>query len=509
MDTVVCLDTSLSMGEDGEKRLKELKNAMTVFFNNANKLNLGERIALVEFGNHTQLLASLTTDYRMLNNITQSLKAGGSTPMAKALELALREIADNGRILTLSEIVSIGPRIILMTDGGVEAEDEAVVFRIVKQIGEAIPVACVGVTGCDRNLLNKIAKISGGMFTMCTDLSELSVFFLEQILISLFIIEFCKEVQQIFDREVLRQFMREHGRNCTDEELDQLLIMIKSMAKQKKEERQHSQRTGAHPASNRIQNNTNSTTTANRSVPTNNRQLTAPVSTNRPAPRPTASPATQSLQRDCSNKIDEATNILRQLRTDVNGAETSYQIQQAVSRNINNVIRILNDLQSHSSNESQKSRTIDLDDDGPTPSNRSVSSSSNRSVNSVKSNSGKITELDDDDRVEDPLESRGSRTTNSKKSLDLKDDDTPKQAPPAYSVKAPTSNQKPADSAKSKVVDLDDDDEPVKPAKVEPKSVPVKAEPKVESKRVESKPKPPPEVKQSPKQEAAPKPAPM
>jgi len=59
MDTVVCLDTSLSMGEDNGTRLKELKNAMTVFFNNAEKLNLGERIALVEFGNHTQLLAIL------------------------------------------------------------------------------------------------------------------------------------------------------------------------------------------------------------------------------------------------------------------------------------------------------------------------------------------------------------------------------------------------------------------------------------------------------------------
>jgi len=58
MDTVVCLDTSLSMGEDGERRLKELKNAMTVFFNNAEKLNLGERISLVEFGNNTKILAN-------------------------------------------------------------------------------------------------------------------------------------------------------------------------------------------------------------------------------------------------------------------------------------------------------------------------------------------------------------------------------------------------------------------------------------------------------------------
>jgi len=47
----------------------------------------------------------------------------------------------------------------------------------------------------------------------------------------------------------------------------------------------------------------------------------------------------------------------------------------------------------------------------------------NKSVSSGKSNStAKVTELDDSDPpVVDPLESRGSRTTNSKKPLDLND----------------------------------------------------------------------------------------
>jgi len=412
--------------------------------------------------------------------------------MAKALDLAIREIADNGRILTLSEMISIYPRIILMTDGGVEDEDE--VFTIVKRIGDTIPVACVGVTGCDMKLLQRIAKISGGMFTMCSNLTELSIFFLEQILISLFIIEFCKEVQQIFDREVLRRFMREQtGRNCSDEELDQLIVMIKSMAKQKRDERQNNSRPNSQPSLNRIQGNTNSQPSANR--PTANRQNTGTTSTTRSInSKPAASAATVSLQRNCSNKIDEASNILRTLKNEINGAESSYQIQQIINRNANNVVKLLNDLQSMGT-ESQKNKTItDLDDDD----DEVVTVQQNKSVSSGKLNStAKVTELDDSDPpVVDPLESRGSRTTSNKKSLDLNDaEDTRKQQSPARSDKVSSSSPKPVEPANSKkVIDLDDEDDgPVKVAKPEPK-VEVKSESKLKTNTSE--------VKQSPKQES-------
>jgi len=435
--------------------------------------------------------------------MVQNLRPGGVTPMAKALDLAIREIVDNGRILTLSEMISIYPRIILMTDGGVEDEEE--VFTIIKRIGDTIPVACVGVTGCDTKLLSKIAKISGGMFTMCTNLTELSIFFLEQILISLFIIEFCKEVQQIFDREVLRRFMREQtGKNCSDEELDQLIVMIKSMAKQKRDERQNNSRPNSQPSANRIQGNTNSQPSANR--PSANRPNAGTTSTTRSIKsKPAASAATVSLQRNCSNKIDDASNILRTLKNDINGAESSYQIQQIINRNANNVIKLLNDLQSMGT-ESQKNKTItDLDDDDDDV----VAVQQNKSVSSGKLNSSaKVTELDDSDPpVVDPLESRGSRTTNSKKSLDLNDaEDTKKPQSPARSDKVSNSTQKPVDT--KKVIDLDDeDDEPVKVVKPEQK-VELKSESKLKTNTAEVKPASKQESKQEPKQESQPQ-APM
>jgi len=193
-----------------------------------------------------------------------------------------------------------------------------------------------------------------------------------------------------------------------------------------------------------------------------------------------------SLQRNCSNKIDEASNILRTLKNEINGAESSYQIQQIINRNANNVVKLLNDLQSMGT-ESQKNKTItDLDDDD----DEVVTVQQNKSVSSGKLNStAKVTELDDSDPpVVDPLESRGSRTTSNKKSLDLNDaEDTRKQQSPARSDKVSSSSPKPVEPAKKKVIDLDDEE--------------VKSESKLKTNTSE--------VKQSPKQESQPQQAPM
>ena len=67
LDTILCLDTSGSMAGRG---LRELKRAVNTFLDGVKQTavdtGLKENVAVVEFGKHTRVLHSLSTDYEAL-----------------------------------------------------------------------------------------------------------------------------------------------------------------------------------------------------------------------------------------------------------------------------------------------------------------------------------------------------------------------------------------------------------------------------------------------------------
>ena len=66
-----------------------------------------------------------------------------------------------------------------------QPDDKMKVLAVAKAFGDAgFPIACVGVSGCDTDLLRSVAALTGGMFTFASAIDELSMFFLKQILLT-------------------------------------------------------------------------------------------------------------------------------------------------------------------------------------------------------------------------------------------------------------------------------------------------------------------------------------
>jgi len=226
MDTIFCLDTSGSMAGT---RIQELKTAVVKCIEVAAQLQLGEKFGVVSFGSSTGLQRPLTNNYQLVINTVKNLSAGGGTPMGKGLTAALQELT-NGRILQIGSL-QLRPRLILMTDG--EPDDKNEVLAIAKIFGDHnIPIACVGVSGCNQQLMKQIAALSGGMFVYASEVDELVLFFLEQIILTFYIAEFAEKLEELFSREVLRQYMKDKtGHEMNDQELDLFVAYLKVLAK--------------------------------------------------------------------------------------------------------------------------------------------------------------------------------------------------------------------------------------------------------------------------------------
>lgn len=105
----------------------------------------------------------------------------------------------------------------------------------------------MGVSGCDQQLLRTIAQTTGGMFVMANQITDLSLFFIQQFLIVVCIIhvshsvgfidqlDICKmikELDNLLNRELLRAFLEEQLHSSIDDEtLDLLIFMLSHMVK--------------------------------------------------------------------------------------------------------------------------------------------------------------------------------------------------------------------------------------------------------------------------------------
>jgi len=231
MDSILCLDTSGSMQGNS---LRELKAAVLAFIDFAQQVDIGSHIGIVEFGNNTGIRTPLTTNYSALRASVNGLQAGGSTPMAEGLIYALKELTDNGRILQVGS-VSIMPRLIIMTDGNPDDKDK--VAAVAKAFGDiGFPIACVGVSGCDTQLMKGVAALTGGMFSYAYQIEELSLFFLKQIYLTIYIAKYAAALESLYSREVLREFFyQQTGKYLDDDELDVFILYLKALTKQRQQ----------------------------------------------------------------------------------------------------------------------------------------------------------------------------------------------------------------------------------------------------------------------------------
>jgi len=210
-------------------RIRELKKAVIAFIDLIEQLGLGERIALIEFGGSASLVCSLTKNYRYLKQKVDSLAATGGTPMAEAMVLGIKE-SSNAHVLNIEGIMIL-PRIILMTDG--EPDNESAVLEVADLLGQVpIPIACVGVAGCKQSVMKAIARKTGGMFVMAEDIGFLQIFFLKQVFLILYVVEMMNQIEKLYNREVLREYLQKRtGTRISDEELDAFIILLKSLVK--------------------------------------------------------------------------------------------------------------------------------------------------------------------------------------------------------------------------------------------------------------------------------------
>lgn len=155
-DVMLVLDVSSSMGDpgtSGKTKLEEAKKAAREFIDT---INPSIRNGLVVFADDAQVLLSLTSDKDATLKKIDELSSGGWTAMGDGIVEAVEE---------LSESSNADKYIVLMSDGEsnrgkspVDARDLAVTNGII------IHTVAFG-DDADKNLLQNIAKTTGGEYS--------------------------------------------------------------------------------------------------------------------------------------------------------------------------------------------------------------------------------------------------------------------------------------------------------------------------------------------------------
>jgi len=228
MDNILILDTSGSMAGT---RLAELKGAVIKFIDLIEKLELGDRIAIVQFGGQANVVCDITSNYTLLRRKVASLNAVGSTPMAEGLALGILQLKNTRPVAVGRHLLM--PRVILMTDG--EPDSKPNVLDVATQLGQLdFPISCVGVASCDQRLMGQIANITGGMFVMAEDINLLQLFFIRQVLLITYIQKMADSIESLLNREYLREYLEEKtGQPVSDAELDGFIVLMKHLVRTK------------------------------------------------------------------------------------------------------------------------------------------------------------------------------------------------------------------------------------------------------------------------------------
>jgi len=97
-----------------------------------------------------------------------------------------------------------------------------------------LPMVCIGVIGCDENLMKTLAHHSGGMFLMANDIGYLQLFFVRQVLLIAYIMEVKEQLQNLYNRELLRDYLeKKTNQPVSDEELDGFVYFLQHVTQQR------------------------------------------------------------------------------------------------------------------------------------------------------------------------------------------------------------------------------------------------------------------------------------
>ncbi|XP_071102578.1 uncharacterized protein [Haliotis cracherodii] len=186
LDTILCLDTSSSMGQKGLKEMKDIAFGFIDALDDiAAKHEIEENLAVVTFGGQSKIEHHLSNDYTSVRERIDKLKLGGRSPLFEALLVCLCAINGRGGALSISGVHRVQPRLIIITDGKASDEsedsvgdvdhvDDNVKLRIIQLMQEFTakknqttfprPLVWVPVGNANESFLRSLAEIGHGQY---------------------------------------------------------------------------------------------------------------------------------------------------------------------------------------------------------------------------------------------------------------------------------------------------------------------------------------------------------
>lgn len=155
---IFLIDDSGSMQGTEEDRVNAINSLMA-----DNNTNLP--YAVYKFTDNATLIKEMGA-YKSSDH-TLGLESEGGTEILGAINTVLNDIK-NGKLKNAGAY----PKILLVSDG---ASTSRGIRSITKECrNRFISVSTIGVDGCDKGLLQKIADLTGGVFVSCNDISDLA-----------------------------------------------------------------------------------------------------------------------------------------------------------------------------------------------------------------------------------------------------------------------------------------------------------------------------------------------
>ncbi|XP_046572291.1 uncharacterized protein LOC124280410 isoform X2 [Haliotis rubra] len=194
-DTILCLDVSDSIGQNGQEQLKEAANVFIDGIEDvAEQFGLEENIGVVAMGGRSTVVQELTNDFGMVREAIDNLKFGGRSPLFEALLVCAAAVKGRGGILSIGDEHKIRPRIIFITDGlatsyaswtgsdgwSSDHETKVKLIQLVQQFlpknnsSAPHPIAWVPVGKADRGFLKSLAKLGHGEVVERDNIAKLS-----------------------------------------------------------------------------------------------------------------------------------------------------------------------------------------------------------------------------------------------------------------------------------------------------------------------------------------------
>lgn len=172
MNLALLVDTSGSM--EG-KAIDDARKASLALLDS---LSPKDRLSVIVFNSKVETVMPSTTiedaDLKEVRKRLSTLKAEGTTDMARGLEVAIREVQSN--------LASEGVNRVLLLGDGVPNDDTVILPEVEAASRQGISVTALGLgEEYDEQLMGRIAQKSGGKYTYVADSAKVPSFFAEEV----------------------------------------------------------------------------------------------------------------------------------------------------------------------------------------------------------------------------------------------------------------------------------------------------------------------------------------